>query len=110
MLLGTVTRIDTLAPSTTRVNDDSIQVRRVVARLHVERVWRGPVVDTMTVLTTHVQLNWSCERELSLGESYVIFADRSGDGLPTVSRCSGTVERASAASTLEALGAGHTVR
>ena len=108
LVLGTVTRIDTLPSSTTRFNDGTMRVRRVVARMRVERVWRGPVVDTMTVLNTHVELKSSCEMELSLGRSYVVFAQRLGESSLTATECSGTVERTHAASTLEVLGPGQT--
>ena len=106
VVLGTVVRIDTLAPAPIRPDDKSHMVRRVVARVRAERIWRGPNIDTLTVVNTTVELKWSCEQELVLGESYVIFAQRLPDHLLSAPRCSGTVIRRDAAPTLAVLGAG----
>jgi hypothetical protein len=101
--LGTVMRIDTLPSTTIRFDDRTITLRRVVARVHVERVWRGTVTDTVSVLNTHVELKSSCELGLELGESYVIFATRRADGLLATTTCSGTVEQRDAAFTINVL-------
>lgn len=106
VILGTVTRLDTLARTSRSSGDDVVQSRPVVARIRVRRVWRGPVTDTMTVMVTTTGSRSSCDLEMRPGEGYLIFASRTEGGLLSTRQCTGTETERGAAEALSVLGAG----
>jgi hypothetical protein len=106
VVLGTVSRIDTLSRVTWGTGKDQVALRPIVARVAVRRVWRGPITDTMTVMVTSVERRSSCDLQLVVGQSYVIFASRTGGGPLATRQCSGTEEERAAGPTLSVLGPG----
>jgi len=103
VVLVTVARVDTLPA---RAGDRAGEGRPVVARLRVERRWKGAPADTTTVAFARVPDGFSCETSFAPGERYLVFALGEADGLLWTGRCTGT-QHARAASravaTLDAL-------
>jgi hypothetical protein len=107
---GRVTRLDTLSAVSWGTGHDAVTLRPIVARIQVAQVWRGSLTDTMTVMATTLESRSSCDLELQLGRTYVIFAARTEGGPLATYRCSGTTEVRVADATLAALGPGQLVR
>ena len=111
VVLGRVTGIDTLAAERMLgPGDDTVAIRQIVARVHVERVWRGPRTDTLTVRFHTVEWPSSCDLPLEKNGRYVIFAYRLERRWLVTTQCSGTIEARAASATLAALGEGRATR
>jgi hypothetical protein len=110
VVLGTVARLDTLPRTTWGNGTDAVASRPIVARVHVRRVWRGSLADTMTVMVTTLESQSSCDLPIRIGESYLIFAARTEGGPLATRQCSGTVEERAAADAIAVLGAGQASR
>jgi hypothetical protein len=106
VVLGRVVRIDSLAPHLVQHGPKSVDVRELAARVAVLRVWKGPALDTLTVVFGSTPIASSCDLTLLAGESYVIFATPWGDGALHTRQCTGTVAEVGAAATMAALGPG----
>jgi hypothetical protein len=106
VVLGRVVRTDTLGPHTVEHGPDQITVSPLATRLSVLRVWKGPAVDTLTVVAGTTGIVSSCDLALVPGESYVIFAARGEDGLLNTRQCTGTAPEHDATATISALGPG----
>src|SRR5258705_4281718 len=55
VVMGVVLRLDTLGRVEWGGGHDAVAAHPIVARVRVQRVWRGPLVDTMTVTITTVE-------------------------------------------------------
>jgi hypothetical protein len=100
VFLATLVRLDTGAVAT------SVGLPgQALARVRVERVWKGAVTDTLTMPNGHGSIWNSCEVRLAPGIRYVIFAERS-DGMYLTRQCWGTVGGGGVDSTIAALGPG----
>ena len=107
VILGRVIGIDTLpALPIIGAHGQPDSDRAIVARVHVQRVWRGPVADTMLVQFRTLERASTCDLGLQPQHEYVIFASRMADGLLVTAQCTGTVAVEAAAATLAALGEG----
>jgi len=106
VVLGRVVRIDSLAPRLVEHGPNRVEVRNLAARVAVSRIWKGPLVDTMTVVFGSTPVASSCDLTLHTGFSYVIFAVPYDDGVMRTRQCTGTVAEAEAAATIAALGVG----
>ena len=106
VVLGSVVRIDTLARAPWGSGENAVSLRPIVARVRVERVWRGPLVDTMTVMLTTTVGRSSCDLQLRPTASYLIFATRTASGPLAARQCSGTAEKSTATAAIAALGVG----
>ena len=110
VVLGRVVRIDTLAPHMEGHGPDQVSVSPVATRITVSRVWKGPAVDTLTVVVGNTAIESSCDLRLEPGESYVIFASRGENGLLFTSQCTGTASEHDATATISALGPAQELR
>lgn len=110
VVVGTVIRLDTLARVAWGSGPDAVAVRPIVAHVRVRRVWRGSLADTMTVMVTTVESRSSCDLEMRLGESYLIFASRTEGGPLATRQCWGTIEERASADAFEVLGSGQVSR
>lgn len=72
-----------------------------VYTLEVERVWKGDVVDTLTVRTADNSA--ACGRPFEVGESYLVYA-KDVEGQLSDNLCSRTSKLADASEDLDALG------
>ncbi len=106
VVLGQVLRIDSLVPRLVKHGPDSVEVRELTARVAVSRIWKGPQVDTLTVVFGSTPLASSCDLTLQTGSSYVIFAVPYADGAFRTRQCSGTTAESDATATISALGPG----
>jgi len=105
VVLGRVARVDTLAPYMVQHGPMQVESHLLEARVAVSRVWKGPAVDTLSVVFGSIGIASSCDMSLEAGSSYVIFA--SGyDGVLRTRQCTGTALESVAASTISALGPG----
>jgi hypothetical protein len=100
---ATVVRIDSLGPTTMRVNGESWTAERWAARLVVTATWKGVRTDTTTVMLNR---DSSCELWLTPDTMYLIFARVGRDGTFFTGKCTGTVELHAAGEALAALGSG----
>ena len=89
---------------------DQITVSPLATRVSVRRVWKGPVVDTLTVVAATTGIASSCDIALKPGESYVIFAARGEDGVLSTMQCTGTAAERDATATIAILGTGQEPR
>jgi hypothetical protein len=110
VVLGRVVRIDSLAPRLVEHGPDTVQVRELAARVAVSRIWKGPRVDTLTVVFGSTPIASSCDLALQAGFSYVIFAVPYDDGAMRTRQCTGTGAEVDAAATIAVLGAGEVPR
>jgi hypothetical protein len=85
-------------------------VHNLAAHVVVSRVWRGPLVDTLTVVFGSTPIASSCDLSLVAGFSYVIFATPYDDGVLRTRQCTGTAAESEAAATIAALGPGQEPR
>ena len=99
-------RIDSLTPHLVEHGPNRVEVRELAARVAVSRIWKGPPVDTLTVVFGSTPLASSCDLTLNAGSSYVIFALPSDDGTLWTRQCTGTAAEADAAATISALDPG----
>ena len=109
VVLGTVTRFDTV----TLPSHDwrpAYEWRVVVARVKVQRVWRGSLADTMSVMVGNVGGHSDCDLRMGAGQSYLIFATRMEDGTLTTHKCSGTLAEREATDVITVLGEGQPAR
>lgn len=106
VVLGRAVRTDTLAPHMVDHGPDQITVSPLATRVSVRRVWKGPAVDTLTVVAATTGIASSCDIALKPGESYVLFATRGDDGVLYTRQCTGTAAERDAAATIAILGAG----
>jgi hypothetical protein len=106
VVLARVVRIDSLAPRLVEHGPNQVAVYDLAARVAVSRVWKGPLVDTLTVVFGSTPLASSCDLSLVAGFSYVIFATSYDDGVLRTRQCTGTAAEADAATTIAALGTG----
>jgi hypothetical protein len=83
-----------------------VEVRDLAARVVVSRIWKGPAVDTLTVVFGSTPIVSSCDLTLLAGGSYVIFAASGDDGVLWTRQCTGTALESDAAATIAALGPG----
>jgi len=104
VVLGRVVRIDSLAPRLVEHGPNRVEVRDLAARVTVSRIWKGPRVDTLTVVFGSTPLASSCDLTLQAGSSYVIFAVRYDDGALRTRQCLGTAAEDDATATISALG------
>jgi hypothetical protein len=104
VVLGRVVRVDSLAPRLAEHGPNQVAVYDLAARVAVSRVWKGPVVDTMTVVFGSTPIASSCDLTLLTGSSYVIFAVAYDDGVLRTRQCTGTAAEAEATATISALG------
>ena len=105
VVLGRVVRIDSLAPRLVEHGPNRVEVRNLAARVAVSRIWKGPLVDTLTVVFGSTPIVSSCDLTLQAGSSYVIFAVRYDDGALRTRQCTGTAAEVDATATISALGA-----
>lgn len=105
VVLGRVVRVDTLAPYMVQHGPTQVESHALAARVAVSRVWKGPRVDTLTVIFGSIGIASSCDLSLEAGSSYVIFASGDDDALRT-RQCTGTALESIATSTISALGPG----
>ena len=103
VVLGRVVRIDSIAPRLVEHGPNQVEVRDLAARVAVSRVWKGPVVDTLTVVFGTTPIASSCDLTLQAGSSYVIFAELYESELRT-RQCTGTAAEVDATATIAALG------
>jgi hypothetical protein len=82
-----------------------------VARLRVERVWKGIEGDTATITLrgAHGAAS-SCDLTMQPGERYVVFAHRDEAGGLRTRQCTGTAPADAAEAALAALGDGRAPR
>jgi hypothetical protein len=106
VVLGRVVRIDSLATHLVPHGPASVGVRQLAARVAVSRVWKGPPVDTLTVVFGSTPVASSCDLSLQAGSSYVIFALADDDGALRTRQCTGTAAEVDARATISALGPG----
>jgi hypothetical protein len=100
-------RVDTLAAERMfGPGGDMEAIRQIVARVRVQRVWRGPLTDTATVRFSTVKGASSCDLALLRGERYLIFAMRLNERHLITMQCSGTVDARTAEPTIAILGEG----
>lgn len=80
---------------------------RAVAFIEVQRVWKGEVSDT-TSIVFHQELPAvsGCDIELRPKDEYLFFRSQSSNGLSEIQLCSGTRPLAGADSILRVLGPG----
>jgi hypothetical protein len=105
VVLGRVVRVDTLAPRLVEHGPNRVEVHDLAARVAVSRIWKGPRVDTLTVVFGSTPIVSSCDLTLQAGSSYVIFAVRYDDGALRTRQCTGTAAEVDATATISALGA-----
>lgn len=110
VVLGRVVRIDSLAPQLVQHGPAQVEVRSLAARVAVSRTWKGPRVDTLTVVFGSTPIASSCDLSLQEGRSYVIFAARDENGVMMTRVCSGTTSEEDATATISALGPGEELR
>jgi hypothetical protein len=102
VVLGTVTRVDTLpAPVLGGLNGN--RSRLIVARLRIERVWRGAHADTISVAYGSLESRTDCDMRLVRGESYAVFAVLGAREMLWTRQCMGTVAVADGDSVVAAL-------
>jgi hypothetical protein len=102
VVLGTVTRVDTLpAPILGGLNGNRRRV--IVARLRVERTWRGAHADTISVAYGSLGSRTDCDILLVRGQSYAVFAQLGARGMLWTRQCMGTVPVADGDSVVTAL-------
>jgi hypothetical protein len=104
VVLGRVVRIDSISPRLVEHGPNQVEVRDLAARVVVSRTWKGPRVDTLTVVFGSRPIASSCDLSLNVGSSYVIFAEDYGDGVLRTRQCTGTASESDAAATIAALG------
>jgi hypothetical protein len=110
VVLGRVVRIDSMAPRLVEHGPNRVEVRGLAARVAVSRVWKGPRVDTLTVVFGSTPIASSCDLNLLTGSTYVIFASSYDDGVLRTRQCTGTAAEADATATISALGPGQAPR
>jgi hypothetical protein len=111
VLLGTVVRIDTLPSAAVRKDAGERAAGPVVARLRVERVWKGALADTATVVLQDAPgLRTSCDLAMAVGERYLVFAAAGGPAALRTRQCTGTRRAGAADTALATFGAGRRPR
>ena len=82
---GTVVRADTVALDTFNLARDGaqwphqiVQVKEIRYTLSVDRVWKGPRKRELVLMSYGVHT--SCGRDYTLGETYLVYADRDRQG------------------------------
>jgi hypothetical protein len=106
VVLGRVVRIDTLPPYMVEHGPNLVKSHALAARVAVARIWKGPRVDTLTVVFRSIGIASSCDLVLETGSSYVIFASGGEDGVLRTRQCTGTARERDATITIAALGPG----
>lgn len=92
VFLGTVVRIDSTASGS------------VSAHFAVERRWKGAPGESVAVIVREARRDPStCEIDVRLGESYLVFAKPRGDRALQTHRCDGTTRAAHAVDALSTL-------
>ncbi|HEX7977051.1 MAG TPA: hypothetical protein VF461_00505 [Gemmatimonadaceae bacterium] len=104
VVLGRVVRVDTVAPQLVQHGPANMEVHGLAARVSILRVWKGPLVDTLTVDFGSTPVASSCDLSLEVGRSYVIFATRDENGVVRSRVCNGTTAEDDATATISALG------
>ena len=110
VVLGRVVRIDSLTPELVQHGPAQVEVRALAARVAVSRIWKGPRLDTLTVVFGSTPIASSCDVSLQVGSSYVIFASRGENDVLYTRQCTGTAAEEQAAATITALDTGEEPR
>ena len=110
VVFGRVIGVDTLPASIPAGFKDDDRSRAIVARIRVERAWRGADADTVSVAYGSTASRTSCDVVLVRGVSYAIFARLGDRGLLWTRQCMGTSSTTTADSVVAALGPGRRPR
>jgi len=110
VVLGRVMRVESLSPHLVEHGPNQVEVYDLAARVAVSRVWKGPLVDTLTVVFGSTPIVSSCDLTMYAGFSYVIFAAPYDDGALRTRQCTGTAAEPEATATISVLGPGEEPR